>query len=170
MTKFLVFFGLILGSQVAFAQTYTRVQCLSQGTSVGGNDMGPFTSDSRLSFTIEKSADGTSHSLRGEGVIMVAQAFEKVASPALLNPDNSYIAMFDVNLKENLAYRPIVYKGYSQFKDFDADQTVGHESGMWGYFLIEKTYLADDNFTGVYVFQAGDHLGGTLFFGCKKSG
>lgn len=166
------FIALVCLSVLSFqlqAQSYTRALCLAQGTSVGGNDMGAFTADARLSLMIMKSDDGVL-SLTAEGLVMVAQAFEEVSGPLALTPENSYIGAFKIPVtEENQNYRPKKYKGYAQFKPFDAEITVGNESGMWGDFVIEKTYLEKESFRAIYIFQAGDHLGGSLFFTCKKA-
>ncbi len=63
--------------------------------------------------------------------------------------------------KEN--YRPRVYKGHSKFEDFDATTS---EMGMWGYFVLER-HLNSSELTAAYVFQSGDHMGGTIDVLCE---
>jgi hypothetical protein len=78
------------------------------------------------------------------------------------------------DLKEVPYVRATTYKNHYRFKDFDAVFTGGLESGMWGYLVINKSV---DQFRagGVktldahYVFQAGDHMGGTIDFSCKNA-
>lgn len=167
--KFLTILSLLVFGFQLHAATYTNVLCLAQGTSVGGNDMGPFTADARLSLTIIESDEGIL-SMTGEGFILVAQAFEEVDSPLTLTPNNSYMGFFDFpETEEDVYYSPIKYKGYAQIEDFDANMTIGNESGMWGHFVFEKSYLEKDNFRAAYIFQAGDHLGGTLHFSCSQA-
>jgi hypothetical protein len=81
----------------------------------------------------------------------------------------SYIGTFDLPSKlENSNYKPQKYTGYSQFPNFDATSTEGSlENGMWGQFLLEKDYQDKDIFQAHYIFQAGDHMGGTLHLECK---
>ena len=85
-----------------------------------------------------------------------------------LDDDYIYFGRFQMDaIKENPKYRPIKYKGFSQFKDFDAADTKGScESGMWGYFLLEKN-TNKEKFEAYYIFQAGDHMGGTLKMSCQ---
>lgn len=76
------------------------------------------------------------------------------------------------NLPE-VPYRrtPQVYKNHYRFKDVDAAYTFGSESGMWGYFVINKdiaTARRGDSVDGHYILQAGDHFGGTVDFECVK--
>lgn len=66
--------------------------------------------------------------------------------------------------------RASVYKKHYRFKDVDAVHTFGSETGMWGYFVIEKSIAnasRGDIVDGHYVLQAGDHFGGTVDFECQ---
>ena len=83
-------------------------------------------------------------------------------------PDESYIGNFKIaSLTENPKYRPNKYKGYSQFPKLDATDTTGSsEEGMWGQLLLEKD-TSKRTFQAHYVFQAGDHMGGTLHLTCS---
>ena len=68
--------------------------------------------------------------------------------------------------------RATTYKNHYRFKGFDATFTAGHESGMWGEFIvnkdIERIHSRELHETDAhYVFQAGDHLGGTVDFVCR---
>jgi hypothetical protein len=73
------------------------------------------------------------------------------------------------SIDENLDYKPRKYKNYSQFRDFDATSS---KQGMWGYFVLEKENRQTQNSNGGstlmahYIFQAGDHIGGTIDFVC----
>ena len=96
----------------------------------------------------------------------------KQSGPILLSESclgrGSYIGIFKiVSLAENSKYRPIKYKGYSQFQNFDAtDTTDSAEDGMWGQLVLEKD-MSKTAFQAHYVFQAGDHMGGTLHLICR---
>lgn len=77
----------------------------------------------------------------------------------------------------NMAERPYVrastYQNHYRFADFDAELTFGSEDGMWGYLAINKdiaTLGYQDETDAHYVFQAGDHMGGTIDFTCTKEG
>jgi hypothetical protein len=66
---------------------------------------------------------------------------------------------------------PQKYKNHYRFKDLDANYTFGSETGMWGYFVLNKkiaTASRGDVVDGHYVLQAGDHFGGTVDFDCVK--
>lgn len=92
-----------------------------------------------------------------------------VQSPFTENEDisteNSYMGFFNMDsLSHNPAYRPNRYKGYTQFKKFDALHTAGLETGMWGTFVMNLN--GGEKFDARYIFQAGDHMGGTVIFTC----
>lgn len=68
--------------------------------------------------------------------------------------------------------RAAKYKNHYRFMDVDAEYTFGSESGMWGYFVINKDVVAaaaGDKVDGHYVLQAGDHFGGTIDYECTKA-
>ena len=69
-----------------------------------------------------------------------------------------------IKLVENPNYKPRRYKGYSQFRDFDASKSM---SGMWGELVIERN-TKKEKFQAHYIFQAGDHMGGTLHLTCSQ--
>lgn len=60
---------------------------------------------------------------------------------------------------------------YFRFRNFNAASTSsGDGGGMWGYFVISKKVLQKGAaFDAHYVFQAGDHMGGTVDFQCRSS-
>lgn len=144
-----------------------EVVCTARGNNVGGNDGGAFVSDSRLVLNISSAQDALQVVV--SGVVMVTSAYNELQTPEQLNAGNAYIGLFDTKrLTENKAYKPNKYKDYAQFKDVDAKETTGQESGMWGYLVFPKDYAAQEKFHAAYVFQAGDHMGGTLHFTCEK--
>ncbi|MCY4644312.1 MAG: hypothetical protein OXB88_06795 [Bacteriovoracales bacterium] len=72
-----------------------------------------------------------------------------------------------VERTENPDYRPRKYKGYSQFGDFDG--TLGD---VWGQLVIDsqtKFKAKEKNFKAHYIYQAGDHYGGTLHLSCSAA-
>lgn len=81
-----------------------------------------------------------------------------------------YQAGFEnVLLTENRNYNPEVYHGYSQFKRFIATRTSECDGGgMGGELLIEKN-IRKRIFLAHYIFRAGDHMGGTVDFVCKRA-
>lgn len=82
--------------------------------------------------------------------------------------EDSYMGFFQFDsLASNSNYRPYKYKGYTQFKDFDAVHTSGQEDGMWGSFVVDLN-STEKKFDARYIFQAGDHMGGTVLFTCRR--
>lgn len=83
-----------------------------------------------------------------------------------------YYGVFNGNDNLELPYiRPTTYKNHYRFHNFDAVETAGSESGMWGQFILNKavdTARSTENFStdAHYVFQAGDHMGGTIDYTC----
>ncbi|MCB0386469.1 MAG: hypothetical protein KDD43_13835 [Bdellovibrionales bacterium] len=78
------------------------------------------------------------------------------------------------DLVEKPFQRASKYKNHYRFQDFDAAFTAGAESGMWGYLVVNKDIhkMRDSSVKEVdahYVFQAGDHMGGTVDFACSRS-
>lgn len=84
-----------------------------------------------------------------------------------ISTENSYMGFFKFDsIASNPNYRPNVYKGFTQFKEFDATHTAGQEDGMWGSFVVDLNTA--DKFEAKYVFQAGDHMGGTVLLNCRS--
>jgi hypothetical protein len=70
------------------------------------------------------------------------------------------------SLTENTKYRPIKYKGYSQFPNMQGMQVDGDDI-MYGEFILAKD-TSTDEFNAYYIFKSGDHFGGTLNLLCSK--
>lgn len=86
----------------------------------------------------------------------------------VISNENSYMGFFYFEkLSPNPNYKPIRYKDYTQYKVFNALHTAGLESGMWGNFVMNLTKWSE-TFDARYIFQAGDHMGGTVIFKCKR--
>ena len=80
----------------------------------------------------------------------------------------NYTGVFNGNFKNHEGYRPNVYNNHFKFNDFDAKVTSRHDGGgMWGYLVVKKDN-ASDKIDAHYVFQAGDHIGGTIDMTCSK--
>ncbi len=117
-----------------------------------------------LTFELErKGTESTIEKLNG--FVFVKNQFEDDGDTTF-NEENSYRGYFEFDaISANSNYRPLKYKGHIQFKNFDAKYTDGLESGMWGSFVIEPK---EKEFKAYYIFQAGDHIGGTLQFTCAE--
>ena len=146
--------------------TQTAILCEAEGkaTSNGGGSM--LETDVKLYLTeLGKDRDGVRTITDVKGTIKVGGMDEKPP----LTEDNAYIGYFRFTklVKENPNYRPTKYKGFSQFEKFNAYETKGQEDGMWGSFLLEKN-TRKASFKAKYIFQAGDHMGGTIHMDCHK--
>lgn len=118
-----------------------------------------------VTFEFEKK--GNQSSMKNvNGFVFVKNQWED-ADDTSFNEENSYRGYFEFDeVKANPNYRPLKYKGHAQFKNFDARYTDGQESGMWGSFVVELKDAKE--FKAHYIFQAGDHIGGTIKFTCTQ--
>jgi hypothetical protein len=67
----------------------------------------------------------------------------------------------------NAKYRGRTYKNHSQFS-MDATATNDNDGGgIWGKLVVSKN-VKDKTFDAHYIFQAGDHMGGTVDFTCQR--
>jgi len=81
--------------------------------------------------------------------------------------DSRYYGIFSFDqLADNPAYKPQKYVGAAQYKDFNAVKTNGNDGGgMNGTLVLDKKF-DQKKFHAHYIFQAGEHMGGTLDFEC----
>jgi hypothetical protein len=80
----------------------------------------------------------------------------------------NYTGVFSGDFKNYEAYQPSVYTNHFKFNDFNAKLTSRHDGGgMWGYLVVKKDNTSD-KIDAHYVFQAGDHIGGTIDMKCSK--
>jgi len=82
-------------------------------------------------------------------------------------PEYGYYGVFKYDEKvADKNYRGRTYKNHDKL-DFDAVATNGNDGGgMWGYLVINKD--TEGEFDAHYIFQAGDHMGGTVDYKCKR--
>lgn len=118
----------------------------------------------KVSLAFEIAIDGrnderTIYDLRGE----VRAALDKAE---LDSEGGGYIGGFSIpRVSEDPAYKPVKYKNSSKFPGVDAKETRGLESGMWGYLVVPRDVRG--TFESHYIFQAGDHMGGTIHMSCR---
>ena len=80
----------------------------------------------------------------------------------------NYTGVFKGDFKNHEGYRPSVYTNHFKFNEFNAKVTSRHDGGgMWGYLVVKKDN-SSDKIDAHYVFQAGDHIGGTIDMVCSK--
>jgi hypothetical protein len=139
----------------------TDITCKASGKSLSKNGEGLVPAEASLTFTL------TTRRTKNTRIISDIEGYVKAANGP--NEELTYQGTFDIDsLKERAEYKPNKYKGFSQFLNFDATDTKGSaEDGMWGQFILEKN-TSKANFDAHYIFQAGDHMGGTLHLSCSK--
>lgn len=154
--------GVVLVVLSMQAQSFEAVHC--DGVKAVQYGAANLAANADLSFELER--NGSLSEMKNiKGHIFVKSQFEKGDT---INPDNSYMGYFQIqSLKANTNYNPNKYKDWFQFKDFNAVSTQGVEDGMWGSLLLDLS--SDDNFDARYIFQAGDHMGGTVILNCRAS-
>lgn len=158
--------ALILIFLVVFATNasaaVTKVRCSSERSIQAG--FSHIATNAELSFELERK-NNKSVITNLLGHIFVQSPFEQSGD---FNTENSYMGFFKTTrLSANGEYNPRKYVGFAQFNDFDAAHTTGLEDGMFGYLALDVD--PDKNeFNAFYVFQAGDHMGGTVLFTCRS--
>jgi hypothetical protein len=146
----------VAGGSSAFGMD-RRINCSANGKTVSEN--GTAVLSAAADFTFVETWESA-----GRTLVNIYGSFQVYSDMA----ESNYIGNFKIPLiTENAKYRPIKYKGYSQFPKFNATDTSGSaEDGMWGQFLLEKN-TNKARFGAHYIFQAGDHMGGTLHMTCS---
>lgn len=138
------------------------ILCGAAGPNVSRLGQEAVDSVAAIEFKLSERADGLRviKKFRGE---IVLDTNHQVA-------DESVIGRFkNEESVENKNYHPRVYKGFSQFREINAVHASGsQESGMVGTFLLEKN-LKKEEIRAVYMFQAGDSMGGVLHLTCRKA-
>lgn len=142
------------------AHATTQVTCRSERSIQAG--LSHIATDAELRFELERNGNGSVLS-KLVGHVFVKSPYD--VSPGF-DTENSYMGFFKTEvLSANGDYRPRKYQGFAQFNNFDAAHTVGQEDGMFGYLAVDVT-SGKKEFSAFYVFQAGDHMGGTVLFSC----
>jgi len=144
------------------AHSATKVTCRSERTIQAG--LSRLATDAELSFELEKKGNA-SVLTKIVGHIFIKGPYD---DSVVFDTENTYMGFFKIDsLTANGDYGPRKYIGYAQFNDFDAAHTVGLEDGMFGYLAVDVTSNKKE-FQAFYVFQAGDHMGGTALFNCRS--
>ncbi len=156
MKSLIVLAALTLSSQAFSSEVTCRAEKAIQP---GFENM---KADAQLEFKLDRETK-TITELNGHIFVQnpYAEANEEIST------ENSYMGFFKFDsLAHNENYRPNRYKGFTQFKEFDAVHTAGQESGMWGALVLDLSKA--DKFEARYIFQAGDHMGGTVLMTCRS--
>ena len=154
--KCLVMLCALLFSSLSFAEIVT---CFSDKAIQESEPKG-MKVDAQINLVLDRSTKVISSIV---GHIFVQSPFTENED---ISVENSYMGFFNMNtLTHNPNYRPTRYKGFTQFKAFDALHSAGLESGMWGSFIMKLD--GDKKLEARYIFQAGDHMGGTVIFNCQ---
>lgn len=97
------------------------------------------------------------------GAVTVSQESE-------LFSNDVYYAIFSFNeIDYNKNYKPVKYKNHFQFPNFDDFRSNRHDGGgFWGELVVENSPSLE-MINAHYIFQSGDHMGGTVDLTCKRS-
>ena len=123
--------------------------------------------DARLYFNVRQNAEGVEKLVNLVGHVAANNGYGDADDTCA-----TYYGVFNIKeALENTKYRPRRYKGYSQFQNINATATAGNEDGMWGELVIQNdrentNRNSKKSFKAHYIFQAGDHMGGTIDFTC----
>lgn len=154
----LAFFG-----NVAFAKQSNKIICTTYGKNI--RQFGGFKCNSSVYLTfLYKNMDdkATLGSMTGH----ISASYINSNSENYFDSTDLYYGSFthDV-ISNNPNYIPRKYLEHYQFP-LDATATNGNDGGgMWGNFILPKNPKKE--FQAHYIFQAGDHMGGTVDMNCK---
>lgn len=138
-----------------------KLTCESSGPAMSSLGQSQADLEADIKFTVK---------VRQDGLRVIEKFRGSISLESGQSASETLIAKFnDEKALENPDYRPRVYKGYSQFRNINAQGVSGsQEMAMVGSFLLEQR-LDKSHVHGVYQFQAGDSMGGVLHLTCKKT-
>ena len=112
-------------------------------------------------------SEGNSAKLKNlVGFVAVNYDFNVQAS-AEDNQIDNYTGAFAGEFANDPNYNGTTYTNHHAFKEFNAGITGRTDGGgMWGYLALNKDNGTDD-IDAHYVFQSGDHIGGTVDLMCE---
>jgi hypothetical protein len=155
MKKLIAVAALLATTSVIAADYKGSYICLADGMRQHGSS---YSADGRLHFVKYEEEGKTIY----KGIVgHLSVGYDE-------EPEYSYYGVFNFDQKEvDPKYRGRTYKNHDKL-DFSAVATNGNDGGgMWGYLVINKDNT-QDTFDAHYVFQAGDHMGGTVDYTCKR--
>lgn len=156
---------------MAFASNFSQgksIECWANGnrlrqTSGGGDHV----VSSRVYLVLEKVEESATITLsRYHGHLAISDG-----SQSTMDQASAYYGVFLGEMKPfSLSPRARRYKDadYFRIRDFSADGMTRSDGGdMSGEFVLSKKFLEnDEEFDAHYIFQAGDHMGGTVDYDC----
>jgi hypothetical protein len=152
-------FGLVLLLALSASAQAEKLKC----TATEGRQHGPLKVKSVLNLDLSYDSLGLVLS-NIQGQVLVAEEWAELDSD-----DDAYLGVFNIKkLQENPEYRPIKYKNSAQFKNFDSS-SIQHvlSYGMYGNFIISRKPGISGKYQAHYIFQSGDHMGGTIHYTCS---
>ena len=158
----------------AFSRGSPAIQCEAYGHKLRhyNTSSGDFFVSSILQFDLMDSKEAvTIDNILGHLGISAYAPLEDIAAKQVVF--NYYGTFFAEQTPETISKRAKKYSSskYFRFKEFNAEKTTRYDGGgMWGYFVLSKKASArqDKYFDGHYIFQAGDHMGGTVDYRCER--
>lgn len=175
MKRFLTLaLGFGLWSQVATAETISyNVECWADGHEfrVNNESRKEYLTNSRLFLKIENSNDD----------VELSSYFGHVSGAKFVEGRDTmtrvdfYSQFLGKDLAASSAPKATTYPDdkYLRFKDFNASiETEQDGAGMNGYLVVSRKAISvttrKQSFDAHYVFQHGDHTGGTIDFTCEN--
>jgi hypothetical protein len=160
MKKYLFLMVLtVLCATGAHADTKTGAFTCVSNSMRGG--MGTEQVDARFTFRL---------STAGEGFVLeklVGHVIVATEQPESVN-DNYYSVFVLKKVNQNFAYKPRRYVDSIQFPKVDTQFSSTHDGGgMSGELVISKDN-SEKTFEAHYIFQTGDHMGGTIDLVCVQ--
>ncbi|MBT3980301.1 MAG: hypothetical protein HOE90_03060 [Bacteriovoracaceae bacterium] len=151
----------------AFSATVT---CISKSEARQGGAKLPVAA--RIDFRDDEDESGNRVLKNVVGHVAVRNNFD---GDDKIGRSDDYYSIFNIKkMKAKAKYKARVYKNHSKFEDYDSTASNSTDGGgMWGYLAVEKYEEPkggeEKSFSAHYVFQSGDHMGGTVDFDCKSS-
>lgn len=161
-----------LSSGILLGQVY---QCSAGGHSIRryGVGEGGTKVQSILQFDLSYASNGRPVVIK-ETVGHVAVAAYPTEKEVGERVEFDYYASFNgLEIEDTPSQRASTYKSdqFLRFRGFNASYTSRSDGGgMWGYLVVEKDAQFQESgaFAAHYVFQAGDHMGGTIDYSCIR--
>jgi hypothetical protein len=141
--------------------------CRGQILRVKNQKPSNFGIDSRLEFVVDQNKEGLYVLTEYGGHLAIYDNPDdlKAGRPASL-----YAVFQGKSLPQNPNFVAHKYKNHMQFPKFNDAVDFGGESGVWGSLVVNSGLIENGGgkmYDAHYVFQAGDHRGGTIDYSCQ---
>ena len=145
---------------LAFSQAKSvEYTCLASKFRINGGDEGKSVNSRFVMVLSSDTGTEVAKSLIGH---VDVSAFEQ-------SPYDNYYSVFVLkDLASNPNYNGHKYTNHVQFKEINESASSSADGGgMNGYLVVNKDRKSGESFDAHYVFQSGDHIGGTIDYDCQ---